>query len=60
MGRGFHSDYTLLTGAEGLGVLHLHEEEFQVLKVVIWPRNYVPSSRRVKVEVVQDYMYWGM
>lgn len=38
------------------GKLHLHEEGFQVLKLVIWPRDYVPSSRRMKVGIAQGYV----
>ena len=31
MGRDFWGECTSLAGAEVLGMLHLHEEEFQVL-----------------------------
>jgi hypothetical protein len=31
VGRGFQGECTVLAGAEVLGMLHLHEEEFQVL-----------------------------
>jgi len=31
MGRSFRGEWALLAGVKVLGMLHLHEEEFQVL-----------------------------
>ena len=53
-----------MAGAEVLGMLHLHEEEFQVLagyvligreevKPIIWPPGYMTISRVVEVGVVR-------
>ena len=55
MGRGFQGVCTLLTGGEVLGMLHLHEEESQVLaghaligrkttKSVIWAPRYLKGG----------------
>lgn len=35
VGRGFGGEYTVLTGAGVLGMLHVREE-FQVLKSLLW------------------------
>lgn len=37
VGRGFQGPRMLLVGAEVLEMLCWHEEEFQLLKAVIWP-----------------------
>ena len=56
MGRNFGGMCASLAGAEVLGMIHLHEEDFQVLlgyilirreevKPVIWPSGYVTTSK---------------